>query len=327
MLIAAGLSFSARADCTLTNTGRIPLCDLGPGIYLGQQGGLYPGGANTRPPTHEATGVAIAQNEIRPLDSAGNVDTTNGKIVLMSIGMSNTTQEWATKGAGTFTAIANADPSKNPQLVIVDGALGGRDVVSYSDANNAVWGSTIANRLTTAGVTSNQVQVIWLKQVLAFPMNYSTVFPTHAEIFRDYAAIVVRNAKAKFPNLKAIYLSSRTRCYSDLAVDGSPEPYAYEVGFGDKWLVEDQLMGRNNLNFDPASGPVVAPWITWGPYLWADGVTPRSDGLTWLCSDTSDLQHPSENGGVPKVAAKLLASRTSVRLSAVGSLLSAFDGS
>ena len=31
--------------------------------------------------------------------------------------------------------------------------------------------------------------------------------------------------------------------------------------------------------------------MAWGPYLWADGEVPRSDGLQWFCSDfASDAQ-------------------------------------
>ena len=305
-VLATTLSFSARADCTLTNIGRTPLCDLGPGTYLGFQGGLYPGGLNQRPAAHEAAGVAIATTQIKPRDAAGNVDTNSGKIAILSIGMSNTTQEWATRGTANFKAIADADPAKNPKLVVVDGAQGGRDVVTWSAPTSSVW-STVSTRLGNAGVTASQVQVVWLKQVLAFPMNYTgAAFPGHAQIFQDAAAEVIRIAKTNYPNLKAVYVSCRTRCYSDLAVDGSPEPWAYETGFGNKWLVEDQLLGRNNLNYNPTNGPVVAPWISWGPYLWADGTTPRSDGLVWLCTDTADLQHPSAGGGVPKVARQLL---------------------
>lgn len=53
---------------------------------------------------------------------------------------------------------------------------------------------------------------------------------------------------------------------------------------------------------------MVAPWLAWGPYLWADGTAARSDGFTWLCSDLeSDYTHPSATGGVVKVARQLLA--------------------
>jgi PKD repeat protein len=74
-----------------------------------------------------------------------------------------------------------------------------------------------------------------------------------------------------------------------------------------RWTIEDQLKGSANLNFDPKKGAVVAPWIAWGPYLWADGTNPRSDGFVWLCSDLeADFTHPSASGR-HKVAHELLA--------------------
>ena len=83
-LVALLATFAAashlRGDCTLTNLGITPINDLGPGLYKGYAGGLYPNGVNTRPALHEAAGLNIATNLIQPLTAAGNVDTTNGKI-------------------------------------------------------------------------------------------------------------------------------------------------------------------------------------------------------------------------------------------------------
>src|SRR5439155_26555370 len=80
----------------------------------------------------------------------------------------------------------------------------------------------------------------------------------------------------------------------------------FESGFSVKWLIEKQING--NLNYDTNKGPAVVPWLSWGPYLWADGTAPRGDGFTWLDSDLqNDCTHPSDTGGVPKVARELLA--------------------
>jgi PKD repeat protein len=292
------------ADCSLTNTGVKPLPEYGLGAYQGFPAGLYPNGANNRPPTHLAAALNIATNQIKPLDAAGNVNTNSGKIVLLSSGMSNTTQEWASKGTGNFEDVESADASRNPRVVIVDGAIGGQDAPQWTNINSANWQTVITQRLAQAGVTTNQVQVMWLKQAIA---NETGPLTNHAALLQNYLATIVRNAKILFPNLKLVYLSSRTRAY--VAGAGlNPEPYAFETGFAVKWLIEDQINGDPNLNFDPAKGPVVAPLISWGPYLWVDGTVPRADNLTWLCSDLeTDFTHPSATGGVPKVAHQLVA--------------------
>src|SRR5687767_11253965 len=66
-----------------------PLTDMGPRAYKGFSGGLYPGG-NDAPAAHAAAGVQRARL-VMPLDAAGN-PSSSGKYVLLSMGMSNTTQ-------------------------------------------------------------------------------------------------------------------------------------------------------------------------------------------------------------------------------------------
>jgi hypothetical protein len=114
----------------------------------------------------------------------------------------------------------------------------------------------------------------------------------------------VRIARSRYPNLSIAYLSSRTRAYTTDPQGLNPEPFAYESGLAVKWLIEDQISGDPLLVFAGAGAP--APWLAWGPYLWADGEVPRSDGFVWECSDTaSDFTHPSTTGSA-KVADQLM---------------------
>src|SRR5262249_12957833 len=84
-----------------------PLTEMGTDKYGGFKGGLYPDGKNERPAGHEVAGLALAR-KVQPLDADGKPNA-DGKIVLLSVGMSNTTQVFR-----EFQRIANKDEDKNP---------------------------------------------------------------------------------------------------------------------------------------------------------------------------------------------------------------------
>src|SRR6266550_2590406 len=137
LIVSACSSASAPGSGNVDNPASGPdtveraLIDL-TGTYRGFRGGLYPNGSNSIPTTHASAGSSRAKN-IRPLDVNGNPAAT-GKYVLLSVGMSNTAQEFCggdmTTGCAseTFMGQAASDPQVNKSaLVIVNGAQGGRD--------------------------------------------------------------------------------------------------------------------------------------------------------------------------------------------------------
>jgi hypothetical protein len=285
----------SQADCSGTRTYKTPLDELGAGTYQGYEGGLYPASSNTRPASHER--ALDRTSRMILLDGAGHPDAVNGIFVLIAIGMSNANVEFS-----SFMGDAAADPQVNSHVVLVNCAELSATSDVIVDPEAPYWGF-VGDTLTAAGVTPLQVQSVWLKEGRAFPTE---PWPESATIFRDDLRAIVQILKSSFPNLRSVYHTSRI--YAGYGPDGiSPEPYAYEYGFSVKWLIEEQLDGSPDLNFDPARGAVLAPWMSWGPYLWADGIEPRSDGLAWLCEDFSsdDGIHPSPLGR-RKVGERLL---------------------
>ncbi len=273
----------------------VPLNEL-TGKYKEQDGGLYGGGKNEPPAEHAALArKAIA--EIKPLDREGK-PATDGKIALMSIGMSNTTMEFS-----AFVQSANADSHKAANVVIVDAAQGGKDATAWATADAQPW-KVADERMQSLGVTPAQVQAVWIKQALKGP---SAGFPSETERLRDRVREIVTLAKQKYPNLRVAYLSSRI--YAGYATTPlNPEPYSYESAFAVRWLIEEQMRGAPALNSDAAKGEVKAPVLLWGPYLWANGEAPRKpDGLVYQREDLTerDGTHPS-NSGREKVAKLLL---------------------
>lgn len=222
----------------------MPLTDLSGGCYLKHRGGLYPNGANGLSGAHLAAGRAAAA-QIAPLDVNG-APSAAGKYVMISVGMSNTTQEFCNDGA---------------------------------QQRSCLFPGFMAQAAADAFVLEGQIGQI------------------------------ARALKTRYPNLRQLFLSSRI--YAGFATTTlNPEPYAYENGFSVKWAVESQIAqaggaaaGRaGDLRYDTG----IAPWMAWGPYLWAAGTTPRSDGLTWVTSDfASDGTHPATSGR-QKVATALM---------------------
>jgi hypothetical protein len=274
-----------------------PLSDMSPeDRYKGFQGGLYPEGQNERPAAHTAAGVALAK-QVEPLNKDGQPGT-DGRIVLLTIGMSNTMQ--ASSG---LLRMVKQEKHINSKLTIVNGANGGMtaDKIQHIDGGRPYgngpfvkYWEYVDEQLMKAGVSRPQIQAVWLKEANPGPTK---PFPDHAKELEEQQVKILHILHDRFPNLKLVYISSRI--YGGWAKTSlNPEPYAYESNFAVKWLVERQTQGGAELNFDPSLGPVKAPWISWGPYLWANGSTPRKDGFYFVEDDLreDDRTHESEQG-------------------------------
>ena len=287
--------------------GEVPLSEMGTGTYLGFTGGLYAGGTNRPPAAHSAAGMAHAA-AIVPRDVQGVPDPA-GKYVLLSIGMSNTTQEFCSPGSGlpctgwSFMGMAAVDPAVNhTTLAIVNGAAGGQSAATWDSPTDPNYDRVRDTRLIPQGLSEAQVQIAWVKVANPGPTASLPAGSADAYTLETQMGNIVRALKVRYPNVQQVFLSSRIYAgYASTTLN--PEPYAYESGFAVKWIVQAQIdqMATGGVPVDPLAGNLdygtVAPWIAWGPYLWAAGPVPRVDGLTWLPADfAADGTHPSALG-------------------------------
>lgn len=289
------------------DTVAIPLPDLGAGTYLGHQGGLYEAGSNVVPADHHAAGLAIATT-IRPLNAQGQ-PSASGKIVMLAVGMSHATQEFCNRDAAgsqcaswSFMGQAAADPAINhADVVFVDGAQGGQAIAAWDDPSDLTYAVVATQRLPAHGVTEAQVQVAWFKMATSTPT--ASLPGSAADAYRlvTYGGDVLRALRVRYPNLKLVFVASRS--FGGFAqIPLHPEPFAFELGFGMKWLIQAQVQQARTGQQDPLAGDLSyasgkAPWVAWGPYLWARSDVPRSDGLQWLRQDfDTDGTHPSASG-------------------------------
>ncbi len=266
-------------------TGMVPLTDISASqgykpdassSTLLYQGGLYPNGSNSAPSAHHTAGLAAVAN-VQPRNTSGAIDSGSGKIVMLSIGLSNTTQEFcqpqyqgfvAAPSAGTnpttqcnswtFMGQAAGDSRVRgyPTLTMINGARGGQSVEHWNAEGTGTDGTdadsnlnNILTSLTNQGLTEAQVQVIWLK-LASNLVSYSAPSLTaassggtaDAHVLEKNLAKVVSRLKDRYPNLQQVFLSSRFASPQQPGETGvSPEPYAFEGGYAVKWLIEAQI--------------------------------------------------------------------------------------
>lgn len=298
----------AHSQASTTGFSATPLTDFAAGQkYLGTFSGYLYDGSNFAPSAHDSEGQ-IRASQVTPRDGNGNPSLT-GKIVLLSIGMSTASLEWcgtlpsaSASGCsnGSFMQKAAADQTVNHKtLAIVNGCLWGHSVETWLSATSDSYAS-VQSVLEKGGYTEKQVQVIWLKDTLGRAVTVLPASNADAHALEGDLATVVRTLKTRYPNLQQVFLTSRS--YGGYGCSINPEPEAYETGYAVKWVVKAQIdqMASGGTAVDSQAGDLnyntVAPWIVWGPYIWASGATPRSDGLFWLSSDYRDGCHPTAAG-------------------------------
>src|SRR6185295_5342636 len=206
---------------------------------------------------------------IRPLSPSG-LPRSDGKVVLLSIGLSNTTQEFCSQGgaepcnAWTFMGRAAADPRVDTtHLVIANGALGGQVTSTWDSPTDANYNRVRDTVLAPKGVTEKQVQAVWVKLANAHPTVSLPAAGADAFNLVQGLGNVVRALKVRYPNLQMAFFTSRI--YAGYASSSlNPEPYAYESGFAVKWLIEAQIDQMAGQGIDPLAGNLdfgtVAPW-------------------------------------------------------------------
>ena len=246
------------------------LFDWGRGI----SGGLYPDGTNLMPRQHVQVGLERA-TRIQPLDRKGN-PTEYGMYVLLSVGMSNASQEfcgqavmgiscdpWTLVGQSVF------DPEVNyKHLSLVNGADGGQTAETWDSPTDENYDRIRNTLLFPLGLSEKQVQVVWLKVANAIPEVSLPSQEADAYHLLVHLGNIVRALKVRYPNLHQVFVLSRT--YGGYANSPlNPEPYAYESGFAVKWFIEAQIRQMQGGPIDKLAGDLnydtVAPWLAWRP--------------------------------------------------------------
>jgi len=283
-------SFAQGAVCDALTPGLTPLIDLGAGFYEGFQGGLFPFGSLSEIPAsqHFKKGRSLAKS-MQPLNASGAVDYDNGVVLMGGFGPSvplhlidslipivhNTTDAYVT----------------NPCFDLINLCIGGRGLDFAIGPDSYKYWDSVESTIAVRGYTVNQLQVGWMYFNAKYDSLDPQEFPEHALSVKEDYITWLQLCKEHFPNMKIMFVSGRHYGgFCDTTIEQLPaagEPASYYNNFTVKWLIEDQINGDPDLKY--FGGATVVPFITWGPYFWTNGATPRiTDGRSYGCEKFSD---------------------------------------
>ncbi|MEZ4700745.1 MAG: hypothetical protein R2834_10480 [Rhodothermales bacterium] len=259
--------FSFTTDAGGTSNEMIALDLMGPNdTYYGLKGGLVDNGVPT-------------------------VTATNGKIVIVAISMSNGLQEF-----DRFISLYEGHQDVSTQIELVNCAVAGSALENWL-SEQTLWSKCKDN--IEKKYSLDQVKVIWAKNADQFTADGITLPSPDADYYdlTNNIGALAQKIGDEFPSVQAIFNTSRI--YGGYVVEEKQgargEPISYEGGFATNAAIERWKNGE-------LPG---APWMGWGPYLWANGLTPNGSGIFWDKTDfqgaNGENQHPSEQGAT-KVA-------------------------
>jgi hypothetical protein len=217
-------------------------------------------------------------------------------------------------GALTSQFLAKWDPTSGGWYASHDCPYA-NDTDPYPECNYI----RIKNDLAANGYSEAQVGAVFLKSSDNFPKcdlsgTYcATGFTTpDAYMAEGFLGNILRYLKCckmdqngnstnqpRYPYLKQVFLTSRI--YGGYA-NGQPtttqhclmpEPYAYQYGFAVQRTIVAQIDRTTTDYVGDVRYPEMAPWVDWGPYIWASGpnISP-STGLFWCDYSTDRGKYP-----------------------------------
>ncbi len=221
------------------------------------------------------------------------VTASNGKIIIVAISMSNGHQEFS-----RFAELYENHADVSNDIVMINCATPGSAIERWIETNADQWPECKAK--VTKKYSLDQVKVVWAKNADQFTEHGRTLPDPQADYYDlvDHIGALMQRIHAEFPSVQAVFNSSRIwgGYVTGEKQAARGEPISYEGGFATNTVIEQFQQGQL---------PNAPPWIGWGPYIWANGLTPNGSGIFWDRTDfqgnNGDNQHPSINGST-KVA-------------------------